>query len=377
MENRKLDNFVPPKGAKIAVAMSGGVDSSVTCALLKEAGYEVAGFFMNMGIPSSVTKNSKSCCSAVDARDAARVASKFEVPYYSLDFSEGGKTLIDYFVAEYDRGRTPNPCVMCNQKVKFSKLLNFIDELGFDYLATGHYARVVNHRGAKHIARGVCAEKDQSYFLFGVDSGLIERIVFPLGTMTKDEVRDEARRFGLGVAEKAESQEICFVPDDDYRTLLKDRIPERIRPGKVIGPEGDEVGEHDGFQMYTVGQRKGLRIAVGKPVYVKNIDRESNTVSLGERDDLMAKEFIARDAKFTNMPLAEHEWAKGGRVSMFDAAVQIRYHHEAQPASVEIFSGGTFLVRFHEPVWAITPGQAAVVYDEDVVLGGGFIDRVY
>ncbi|MBL7132495.1 MAG: tRNA 2-thiouridine(34) synthase MnmA [Phycisphaerae bacterium] len=348
---------------KVIVAMSGGVDSSVAAAFLLEAGYQVTGVFMCLGAAGPGDGQDR-CCSPEDAADARRVAGALGIDMYVLDLADAFRPIIDNFLAEYSRGRTPNPCVHCNSRIKFGRLMQRARELGAAYVATGHHARIVTHNGQPAIARGLAADKDQSYALFAVGGDLLGRMLLPIGQIArKSRVRQIARSLGLNVHDKADSQEVCFVPDDDYAALLRSRSPEAMRPGTIVSSAGEVLGEHDGFGQFTIGQRRGLKVAAGEAMYVTGIDASTAAVTIGPRDEVPGKSLTASCANWhCEVP------------EVFDATVQIRYNHRGCPGRVRVTGPESFAVDFTEKAWAITPGQAAVVYDGDVLLGGGWID---
>ena len=351
---------------KVLLAMSGGIDSSVSAVLLTEAGHDVVGVFMRHGVKAESTARpgKQGCCSLDDAYDARRVADLLAIPFYVLNFERDFGRIIDYFVAEYDRGATPNPCIKCNKELKFGKLFEYADAIGASMIATGHYAQVAHD--ARHVLqRGADARKDQSYVLFPLDQAQLARCLFPVGGLEKPAVRDVARRAGLAVAEKPESQEICFVPSNDYRPLVKSRLGDRVTEGLFRTTGGDVVGTHGGHQLFTIGQRRGLGIALGRPMYVVAIEAETNTVVLGGDDELRGDELIAEEVNWIAVD------AKPG--DSFDAVVKIRYNHDGAAARVEALDGNRARVTFVEPVRAVTPGQATVFYRGDDVLGGGWI----
>ena len=314
---------------------------------------------------TSKQRSHQACCSASDAADARFVAGILGIPFYALNFEKEFNTLIDYFADEYVRGRTPNPCIVCNDRLKFGKLVDYADAVGARYIATGHYARIARRNGRNVLMRGRDAGKDQSYVLFGLGRMILDRVLFPVGELTKSEVRDIATRFDLPNRDKPDSVEICFVPDRDYARVVRHRRPEAFIEGDVHDQTGRVIGRHKGIGQYTIGQRRGLGIAAGKPIYVTQLDVDSNTVTLGDGDVLLEKTLVADGLNL----LAE---APNGP---FRAEVQIRYLHKATPATVEIFGEGRIRVTFDEPQRAITPGQAVVFYDGDVVLGGAWIER--
>jgi len=352
--------------------MSGGVDSSLAAALLCRAGYEVHGVFMSLDGRGSGRAPSP----PAGPDSAARVAEQLGVRFSMLDLSEQFAPIIDYFVAEYAAGRTPNPCVHCNARLKFGSLLEHADSLGAMYLATGHYARLVGapRRDAScreplagpagpAVARARSRLKDQSYVLFGVARASLGRIMLPLGEMAgKDEVRRVARQLGLAAHDRPDSQEICFVPDDDYVSLLRSRNPRALRGGAIVDSAGRELGRHEGYARYTIGQRRGLRVAAGVPMYVTDIDPAEARVTIGPRSEVMSRRLRAAGANW-------HRDVAGS----FQATVQIRYRHEGAPGRVTVTEGG-FEVEFDSEVSAVTPGQAAVLYDGDLVVGGGWVE---
>ncbi|MFH0980148.1 MAG: tRNA 2-thiouridine(34) synthase MnmA [Planctomycetota bacterium] len=361
---------------KVVIAMSGGVDSSVAACLLAEQGYEVMGLFMRVGVEASVTdeacssgdttRGHQGCCSASDAADARFVAGQLRIPFYALNFKDDFERLIDHFADEYTHGRTPNPCVVCNDRLKFGKLVDYADAVGADYVATGHYARIGDRDGRPVLLKAVDPRKDQSYVLFGIDSAVLSRVLFPLGAMTKDQVRGEALRRGLPVHAKPDSVEICFVPDRDYARVVRQRRPEGFIPGDVVDAEGRVLGRHDGLPHYTIGQRRGLGIAAGKPIYVTRLDVGTNTVVTGAREALFRRALLADRVKLLVDPLQ----------GPFAAQGKIRYLHTPADATVTLLGGAQMRVEFDQPQPAITPGQACVLYDGDVVLGGGWIREV-
>jgi tRNA-uridine 2-sulfurtransferase len=355
---------------RIVVAMSGGVDSSVAAALLQEQGHDVVGLFMRNGaVPGpAAARNKQGCCSLDDSMDARHVAGRLGVPFFAVNFKREFGRIINYFADEYDRGRTPNPCIVCNRDLKFGRLLDYADEIGASKVATGHYARIVQ-RGDRHaVARAVDGDKDQSYVLFPLDQDQLARTLLPLGEMTKEEVREQARRFGLPVAEKAESQEICFVPDNDYGGFLKRRAPDSIQPGPIVNLAGEVQGEHEGHQLYTIGQRKGLGGGFGSPVYVVEIRAEENTVVIGGREDLVAAGLRIEAVTWQ----AAAGIPEGGELV---GQVRTRYQQAPVAARARLVDGvpGEVEISLDEPLRAITPGQAAVFHDGDVVLFGGWI----
>lgn len=383
---------------KVLVAMSGGVDSSVTACLLTEQGHDVVGVFMRRddrhlsGKSSDATDPSPAadadgqhsgqpghnwpgsdwrgsdrpggCCSRADADDARAVAGLLGIPFYVLDFEPDFARLMDYFADEYAAARTPNPCILCNQWLKFGRLVSYADAVGAGWIATGHYARVRVDADGTHLLRAHDRAKDQSYVLFSIEPGVLRRTLLPLGELTKDEVRAYARRLGLALHEKPESQDICFVPDGDYAAVVLARRPNASRPGVIRHVDGRVLGEHDGLVRFTIGQRRGLGVATGSPIYVTELNAQTGEVTVGPRAALLSPTARASGVS----------WLAGEPAAPIRAEVKIRYQHAAAPAMVEPLPGGLVRVEFDEPQAAVTPGQAIVFYDGDEVLGGGWID---
>ncbi len=355
---------------KVVIAMSGGVDSSVTACLLKEQGYDVVGLFMRMGNLAGVgtghEPRARSCCSLEDAQDARRVAESLDIPFHVLNFKEEFEGLVDYFCGEYARGRTPNPCIICNQALKFGKLLRFARYLDARYLATGHYARIEQTGGRYILKTGLDRRKDQSYVLFSLSQEQLARALFPLGEWTKEDVRKKAAELGLKTRDKPDSQEICFTSEDGYEGLIRERTGNLVKTGDIKDTRGRVLGSHPGIQFFTIGQRRGLGIVMGEPYYVVDIDPVDGVVTVGRGEETLVSEFFARNLNWVAIerPVGEIE-----------AEVKIRYTHRPAPATIYPIEDDTVRVVFDEPQRAVTPGQAAVFYRGDTVLGGGWIER--
>ena len=356
----------PPKGARVVVGMSGGVDSSVAAHLLKQQGYDVIGVTMKVWPQDCISRAEDKCCGPQAIADARAVAHTIGIPHYVVDESENFERLvIDYFTAEYQAGRTPNPCVMCNEKVKFGNLWGKAKSIGADFIATGHYA-IVEHRDGRAVLRkGRDPRKDQSYFLFSLRQPQLTRALLPLGAMEKTEIRVIARTLGLKTADKVDSQEICFVPGNDYKAFLKSHMGEKeFHPGGIFDKSGRRVAEHEGIELFTIGQRKGLPGGSPKPVYVIDIDPATNSVIVGDAEDLITGEF----------EIDHCSWhCESGEP--FEVTVKIRYAHPGATAIVYPQRDGSARVVLRVPQRAVTPGQAAVCYRSDEVLGGGWITR--
>jgi tRNA-uridine 2-sulfurtransferase len=363
------------KGSVI-IAMSGGVDSSVAAALLVNQGYKVMGITMKLwgyvDTGGNIVEESR-CCSLDDIYNAKDVCAQLGIPHYTLDFSEKFRdTVITNFVDEYKHGRTPNPCIVCNTKIKWESLLDKVDELGFDYIATGHYANKVrdSESGQWMISKGKDSSKDQSYALWGVGQEALSRTLFPLGTLTKKEVRQMAAKSNLKSADTPESQEICFVPDDNYRRFLNEKYPDEVKDipkGNFVDGSGKIMGQHEGIHQYTIGQRKGLGIATGERIFVNRIDVETNNIYVGSKEETLFSSFIVHKINlFTSL----------ANLIGQKRDVMIRYNSDAKPARIFERENSELLVIFDSPQSAITPGQSAVFFQGDNVLGGGNIKSV-
>ena len=347
--------------------MSGGVDSSATAALLIAQGYDVVGITLKLWPQDCVSRAEDKCCGPQAVTDARAVCHKLGIPYYLIDESAAFQDkVIQYFANEYRAGRTPNPCVMCNQNLKFGRLIERADQLGAQYVATGHFARVEQSASGSRVLlkRGRDLRKDQSYFLFSLRQDQLARAMFPLGEKTKADSREVARNCQLKTADKEESMEICFVPDNNYGKFLQQaRLVQKHR-GEIVNLQGQVLGEHDGIEFYTIGQRRGLGISSPQPLYVIELDAAGNRVVVGDDAALSRSEFVAERCNWI---------AFDAPPSTFDATTKIRYNHPGTPATVTPLPGGAARVKLHSPQRAITAGQAAVFYQEDLVLGGGWI----
>jgi len=353
---------------RIVVAMSGGVDSSVAAALLAERGHEVIGLSMQLYDQSEGQTSFGSCCSIDDLHDARRVAAAINIPHYIVNFEKQfNEQVISNFVSEYAAGRTPLPCAHCNSDLKFATLADRARGFGADAVATGHYARVERDAaGRLLLRRGVDEGKDQSYFLFSLTQDQLASAVFPVGDLPKDEVREYARQRRLPVADKPDSQEICFIPDHDYRSFVTKSVPEAAREGAFVDESGQVIGRHAGIHRFTVGQRKGLGLSspTGTPLYVLSLRPTAQQVVVGPKTSLERTRLTASDVN----------WIVAEPSGTLRAAAQIRHHHQAAPAAVRSLGEGRAEVVFDAPQLAISPGQAVVFYDGDAVIGGGWID---
>jgi tRNA-specific 2-thiouridylase len=354
--------------------------------LLRAAGHEVIGLFMRHGehaetacevgsqsqaalLPVLPAKpgHKQGCCSASDAADARRVADRLDIPFYAVNFEDEFGRIMDYFVDEYTAGRTPNPCVMCNNWLKFGKLCEYADSVGAEFVATGHYARLLPSESpgeSPALCRGLDDSKDQSYVLFGIDRQVLPRVLFPVGGRRKEEIREIAKSLGLRVADKKDSQEICFVPGGDYAEFVRRRRGEVDLSGEIVTTDGHVVGRHEGIENFTIGQRKGLGIAFGEPRYVVRLERETQRVIIGRQEELARTSFSAREANWLIEPPSEP----------LVCSVKIRYRSQPAPARVTRLPGDRLQIELDEARHGVAPGQAVVCYDGDRVLGGGWIE---
>ena len=381
---------------RVLLGMSGGVDSSVAGYLLREQGYDVVGVTMKVWPQDCISRAEDKCCGPQAVADARGVAHSLGIPHYVVDEADQfERVVIDYFASEYQAGRTPNPCVMCNEKLKFGNLWNKAAALGCDYIATGHYA-IIEHVAATSsshhrecgegaastyavLRKGVDPRKDQSYFLFSLRQPQLRRALTPLGTMTKPQIREIAHSLGLKVADKIDSQEICFVPGNDYKAFLRSHLGEgEFHRGEIYDVAGNFLGEHDGIELFTIGQRKGLPGGSPRPRYVVDLDPQTNRVVVGDADDLIVDEFEIDRVNWHPVSGIDDPGTAitdPGYNAEFEATVKIRYNHPGTFATITPLENDRARVRLHEPQRAVTPGQAAVIYDDDIVVGGGWICR--
>ncbi len=356
---------------KVAVGMSGGVDSSVAAYLLKEQGYDVIGVTMQIWQDEDPLAQAENggCCGLSAVDDARRVADRLGIPYYVLNFKrEFKENVIDYFMDEYMHARTPNPCIACNRYVKWEALLNRARELGCDYIATGHYARVVQlDNGRYALKKSATDRKDQTYALYNLTQEQLAHTLMPVGEYEKEQIREIAAKIGLLIANKPDSQEICFIPDNDYAGYIERESGKTFPKGNFVDLEGNILGTHKGIIHYTIGQRKGLGLSMGSPVFVVDIRPETNEVVIGSNLDTFHDSLYAGKVNLMSVDALEGER---------EVVAKIRYSHKGAPCRIRMVDEDTVLCKFKEPVRAITPGQAVVFYDGDIVLGGAVIDRV-
>jgi tRNA-specific 2-thiouridylase len=388
--------MVNPSSPKVLVAMSGGVDSSVAAALLLREGYDVVGCFMRLGSPGETLDELRpspppdgkacrtlkighqGCCSITDAADARLVAAELGIPFYVCNFRKDFGRIIDYFVDEYTQGRTPNPCVRCNDWLKFGKLHDYARQIGAGFIASGHYARV-DRAGSPRLLRAVDHSKDQSYVLFGAPRARLAEMLLPVGGMHKPQVRDLAHAWGLPVFDKPDSQEICFVPDNDYAGLVERHRPGAARSGPILDPAGRQVGTHEGHHRFTIGQRRGVGVAMGYPIYVVGKDAAANTITVGPPEMLLSSGCAATEANWLIDPAPLAEWRACRAKFRYNAdpvEAEARLGEDGAPGATHSGRAGTFHVRFGRAQAAVAPGQAIVLYsadDPDHVLGGGWI----
>lgn len=357
-----------PNKQRVLLGMSGGVDSSVAGYLLREQGYDVVGVTMKVWPQDCISRAEDKCCGPQAVADARGVAHSLGIPHYVVDEADQfEQTVINYFASEYQAGRTPNPCVMCNEKLKFGNLWGKAQALGCDYIATGHYAIIEHHADRAVLRKGIDPRKDQSYFLFSLRQPQLRRALTPLGKMLKPQIREIAHSLCLKVADKIDSQEICFVPGNDYKAFLRSHLGEsKFHCGEIYDVDGNFVAEHEGIELFTIGQRKGLPGGSAKPRYVVDLDPETNRVIVGDVDDLVVDEFEVDRVNWIELNRSNQ---------VVDVTVKIRYNHPETAATLTPVENGRARIRLHEPQKAVTPGQAAVFYNGDIVLGGGWICR--
>lgn len=353
---------------KVLVGMSGGVDSSVAAYLLKEQGYEVIGVTMQIWQDDEeFIEKEGGCCSLSAVADARRVANKIGIPFYVMNFKDVFKrNVIDYFVDEYMEGRTPNPCIACNKFIKFSSFLDKAMSMGIDYVATGHYAIIEKQKDRYIIRKSEDDKKDQTYALYNLTQFQLERTLMPCGQYKKSQIREIAKDIGLRVHNKKDSEEICFIPDNDHGRYIKNRFPNKVREGNFVDKQGNVLGRHKGIVYYTIGQRKGLGIAFGKPMYVVDINPFRNAVVLGSLEDLLNTELIAKDINYIPFDTLKEP---------MEVEAKIRYSQIPSKAIITPIDDGRVRVNFHEKQRAITKGQSVVFYKDDLLIGGGIIEK--
>lgn len=353
---------------KVVIGMSGGVDSSVAAYLLKEAGYDVVGVTMQIWQDEDTCSQEENggCCGLSAVDDARRVANQLDIPYYVMNFKQDFKeNVMDYFLDEYLKGRTPNPCIACNRYVKWESLLKRSLDIGADYIATGHYARVIQlDNGRYTLRKSATTAKDQTYALYNLTQKQLSHTLMPVGDYTKDEIRKLAENINLQVANKPDSQEICFIPDNNYGRFISENTELEIKPGNFITTTGEIIGKHKGIPYYTVGQRKGLNLSMGHPVFVVELRPETNEIVIGNNEEVFYDRLYANQINFMSIPDIEGD---------IRVMAKIRYNHQGATATIKKIAKDIIECKFDEPQRAITPGQAVVFYEQDYVVGGGTI----
>lgn len=354
---------------KVVLGMSGGVDSSVAAYLLKEQGYDVIGVTMNVWPENKEFEQREGgCCSLSSVEDARRVAYKLDIPFYVLNFKDVfKKNVIDYFIDEYLQGRTPNPCIACNKFIKFDLFLQKAMSLGADYIATGHYCKIEKQNDRYIVKKSTDLKKDQSYVLYNLTQFQLSHTLMPCGEYNKEKIREIAKEIGLSVHNKKDSEEICFVTDNDHGKFIKSEVPDKVYPGNFVDKNGNVLGRHKGIVYYTIGQRKGLGIALGRPVYVTDIIPVKNEVVLGNEEDIFKTDLIAKDINFIPFNELKEE---------LQIEAKIRYTANPSPAIISPFPDGKIKLSFREKQRAITKGQSVAFYKDDLLLGGGIIDEI-
>ena len=362
--------FSKKNNKRVIVAMSGGVDSSVAAALIAQQGYEVIGVTMRMfDTPNEkIAKLNKSCCSIEDVEDARMVCSQIGAKHYFLNFvKEFEQNVIDYFVSEYELGRTPHPCLACNDRMKFDFLVERSKIMDADFVATGHYARIAKQQNTYLLQKGITEKKDQSYVLYNLKQQQLKSLMFPIGNYSKDQIRDIARKFGLATADKPDSQDICFIPSGNYKKFIEPRINKKVS-GKIVDVNGNHLGDHDGIHQYTIGQRKGINVknTSRRPMYVSKIDIETGDVIVGYAEHLLHDTLIANKVNWISGTLPTEK---------INVTARIRYNGNDVPATALAIDSNNAIVKFENPIRAITPGQPVVFFNGSNVLGGGIIER--